>query len=208
MFHVKLDPRSTLETLTDQQRRQLREYESLLVRAAIPQGYVSAGDKDRIWERHIMDSLRVLSCLPRQAAVVVDVGSGAGLPGIPMAIGRADCSVVLLEPKARRVAFLELAAQQLGLANVRVVHGRAEESGILADVAVARALAQPRAAWEICHPLLVPQGFVLYFSGRSWRTGGSASLGEVSVVAEICVDRLFPWQGPIVKMMRQLTPRA
>jgi 16S rRNA (guanine527-N7)-methyltransferase len=181
-------------------------FESLLLDRAIPRGFVSPGDRDRIWERHILDSLRALQCLPLRPLTIVDVGSGAGLPGIPIAVARPDCPVILLEAKARRAAFLELAVEELGLWNTTVTKARVEESRIGADVAVARALADPVRTWKLCGPLTEPAGFVLYFAGASGPLAASGSLGDLMVEFKICAQTLFPWEGPVIKMVRMREP--
>lgn len=203
MFHVKLDLREALEGFSRTQREQLDRFASLLLGRAIPLGFVSAADKDRLWERHILDCLRALACLGDRPLRIVDVGSGAGLPGLPIAIARPDCTVVLLEAMARRAAFAELAVERLALANVQIVIGRAELSGVSGDVAVARALAPPRQSWEICSPLTRPKGFVLYFAGQSWAARASRTLDDLQVEWKVCIESEFPWQGPIVKMTRK-----
>jgi 16S rRNA (guanine527-N7)-methyltransferase len=103
---------------------------------------------------------------------VVDVGSGAGLPGIPLALARPDLTVALLEPLARRVTFLDEVVDRLGLTNVTVVRGRAEEGPARrelggADVVTARAVAplEKLAAW--CLPLLRPGGRLLALKGST-----------------------------------------
>jgi 16S rRNA (guanine527-N7)-methyltransferase len=202
---VKLDPESPIKALTQTQRSGLARYEGLLRDRAVPLGLISEGDRDRVWERHITDSLRALPCLPRRPVRILDVGSGAGLPGIPLAIGRPDCSVMLIEPRARAVAFLELAVEALRLPNARVVKGRAEEAPLRGEVAVSRALADLRQAVSVCGPLVSDRGSVLYFAGRTW---SPSSAEDVDVEAEhgwslsICSPSLFPWQGPIVRMSR------
>jgi 16S rRNA (guanine527-N7)-methyltransferase len=208
VFHVKLDPQSIVESLSSHQIVLLRVYESFLATMACPKGFVSETDQGRLWDRHILDSLRALQCLGPNPISVVDVGSGAGLPGVPIAIARPDSRIVLLEAKARRAAFLEFAVEQLGLANARVVQGEPRATGLIADVATARALAPPRRTWEICGPAVVPRGVVLYFAGSSWSPSDGAAVTSFGVDWEICADSQFPWQGPIVKMMRQLTPGA
>ena len=101
---------------------------------------------------------------------MVDVGSGAGLPGIPLALARPDLHVTLLEPLARRVAFLTRCVDRLGLDRVTVVRGRAEEGPSAqlggADVVTARAVAplDRLAGW--CLPLLRPGGRLLAMKGR------------------------------------------
>src|SRR5207245_2100765 len=126
----------------------------------------------------------------------------AGLPGIPLAIARPDCRITLIESRSRRAAFLELVVDELRLPNVRVVLARAEASGCTGKIAVTRALATADKAWQICRSLLAPEGFVLYFAGRSWPGRPTPALSKIEAEVEICGKPLFPWQGPIVKMTR------
>jgi 16S rRNA (guanine527-N7)-methyltransferase len=200
-----MDPELAVEKLGPAQRRTLREFEALLSGVALPRGLIGPADAGRIHERHVLDSLRAVHCLRPHDVEVADLGSGAGLPGIPLAIARPDCRVTLVESQSRRVAFLELAVDELGLANVRVDHERAETAGLSVDVVVSRALASARRSWELARPNLGTGGSLLYFAGRSWSTGDGASAPEVSY--EICISGSFPWQGPIVRM-RERPPSA
>jgi 16S rRNA (guanine527-N7)-methyltransferase len=119
----------------------------------------------------LLNSAAIASLVP-VGARVVDVGSGAGLPGIPLALARPDLTVTLLEPLARRVAFLTECVRRLGLERVTVVRGRAEEGPIRrqlggADVVTARAVAplDKLAGW--CLPLLRPGGLLLAMKGST-----------------------------------------
>src|SRR2546423_14230134 len=87
----------------------LAAFARLLAERAVPMGLISVRDAPRVLERHVLDSARAVQCLPDGVDEVVDVGSGAGLPGIPAAILRPAIRVTLLEPQWRRVGFLELA---------------------------------------------------------------------------------------------------
>ena len=132
---------------------------------------VSPGDLERFEDRHIRDSLRarrwIRRCPPGPA---IDVGSGAGLPGIPLAIADPDREWRLLEPRRRRAAFLEEVVRDLELNNVEVRAQTAEDAaaelGAVHSVAIARALAPPTVALEILRPLVVPRGTVLLFVGQ------------------------------------------
>lgn len=143
-------------------------YEAWLAGAGVERGLIGPRETPRLWDRHVLNSV-VLGPLLAGGCSVVDVGSGAGLPGIPLALARPDCSYVLLEPLARRAAFLSEVVDDLGLgAYVRVVRGRAEDharTGAAYDVAVARAVAplDRLAAW--CLPLLRPGGRLLALKG-------------------------------------------
>lgn len=144
-------------------------YETWLAGAGIERGLIGPREVPRLWDRHLLNSA-VVGTLLAPGERVVDVGSGAGLPGIPLALVRPDCSFVLLEPLARRAAFLTEVVDDLGLAHqVSVVRGRAEEvvrDGVRYDVAVARAVAplDKLAAW--CLPLLRRGGRLLALKGE------------------------------------------
>jgi len=147
------------------------EYARLLATEGTVRGMIGPREVPRLWERHLLNSAAIAS-LVSVGARVVDVGSGAGLPGIPLALARPDLTVTLLEPLARRVAFLTECVRRLGLERVTVVRGRAEEGPIRrqlggADVVTARAVAplDKLAGW--CLPLLRPGGLLLAMKGST-----------------------------------------
>jgi 16S rRNA (guanine527-N7)-methyltransferase len=132
---------------------------------AIP-GLTAIKDAEEAWYEHVERSLEAVPVLARYDGSIVDVGSGGGSPGIPLAAAFPDREVTLLEAQERKAAALERFASELP--NVRVVRGRAEAQA--ADryrVAVARALAEPPVAAEWCLPLVVPGGAVVLFVGPS-----------------------------------------
>ncbi|NIJ14385.1 16S rRNA (guanine527-N7)-methyltransferase [Saccharomonospora amisosensis] len=142
----------------------------LLARHGVERGLIGPREVDRLWERHLLNSAVIGECIP-EGARVIDVGSGAGLPGIPLAISRPDLDMVLLEPMARRVDWLIEAVEALGLA-VTVERGRAEDKAVrarigLADVVTARAVAPLGRLAEWCLPLVRPAGFLLALKGAS-----------------------------------------
>jgi 16S rRNA (guanine527-N7)-methyltransferase len=199
---VKLNTRSMVERLSVPQRDRLRAYTGLLVEKAVPLGFVAASDAGRLWDRHVLDSLRALSCSRASDLMVVDVGSGAGLPGIPLAIARPEARFTLAEPKQRRAALLEAIVVSLKLENVSVAARRAEELDLRADLCLSRALAGPAESWRRASPLLVRGGRLVYWAGRSWEESEIERLGAVGAKAEICLDAEFQWQGPLVIMSR------
>lgn len=118
-------------------------YAELLADAGVRRGLIGPREVPRLWERHLLNCAVLAEVIP-QGVSVCDVGSGAGLPGIPLALTRPDLSITLLEPLLRRTTFLEEAVRLLGLSNVVVVRGRAEEMvGKVppVDVVTARAVA-------------------------------------------------------------------
>lgn len=127
-------------------------------------GLTSVEGREEARRVHVEGSLAGLPFVARFDGPVVDVGSGGGSPGIPLAAALPDREVTLLEANARKAAFLERAARDFP--NVRVVRGRAEEQETDAyGVAVARALAAPPVAAEWCLPLVRPGGVVVLYVG-------------------------------------------
>jgi 16S rRNA (guanine527-N7)-methyltransferase len=172
-----------------------RRYADLLADAGVVRGLIGPREVPRLWDRHLLNCAVVTELLPHGARVV-DVGSGAGLPGVVLAIRRRDVSVAVLEPSLRRVEFLTEAVAILGLdGQVSVVRGRAEDRTARAtlgsaDWVTARAVAplDRLAGW--CLPLLRPGGALLALKGA---TAGSeierhrdqmrrAGAGEIDVV--------------------------
>jgi len=146
-------------------------YADLLTTTGIEWGLVGPGEAGRIWERHLLNCavLGAGGMIP-DGVDVVDVGSGAGLPGIPLAIARPEVPVTLLEPKLRRVKFLELAVGRLRLdGQVQVVRGRAENGASVAGqfaAVVCRAVAPLERLIGWCEPLMAPGGQLLALKGE------------------------------------------
>ena len=112
------------------------------------------------------DALRALPIVQRSSGEIVDVGSGGGSPGIPLAVSLPERSFTLLESQRRKAEFLARTAQ--GLRNVEVVWGRAEEQPLDEyGVALAKALARPSVAAELCLPLVLPGGIVVLWLGAT-----------------------------------------
>jgi 16S rRNA (guanine527-N7)-methyltransferase len=160
----------------------LRRFTGFLAERAVPQGFVAERDMARLWDRHVLDSMRAVPLIAEDAADAVDIGSGAGLPGIVVAAARPDLLVTLLEAQRKRVAFLEYVIGELSLSNVKVQHGRAEHAAIRADVAFARAVGPAAVAWRLAQPLLRSGGSLLYFAGRSW--SGNVPHGVEGAIVE------------------------
>jgi 16S rRNA (guanine527-N7)-methyltransferase len=145
-------------------------YAEHLATTGVEWGLVGPREASRVWERHILNCAVVADLIP-PAARVLDIGSGAGLPGIPLALARPDLRVVLVEPLARRVEWLRTVLADLELP-VEVERGRAEDIPIRrrwegADVVTSRAVAPLHrlAAW--CLPLVRPGGMMLAVKGMS-----------------------------------------
>jgi 16S rRNA (guanine527-N7)-methyltransferase len=142
-------------------------YAELLAGPGLERGLLGPRELPRLWERHLGNSA-LLAPLVSAAVTVVDVGSGAGLPGIPLALVRPDLRVVLLEPLLRRATFLQEAVTALGLGpRVTVQRGRAEEVAgrLRGDVVTARAVADVDQLLRWCHPLVRPGGRMVFLKG-------------------------------------------
>jgi len=147
----------------------LLEYTELLRSRAIPLGLIGQRDQGRILVRHVLDSLRGATAVVPTDRWAYDLGSGAGLPGIPVAIACPSLRVALVESRRTRAAFLELAVAELGLSNAEVRWGRVEEQADLVDVCFARAFAPLARTWGAARPLLVTGGRLVHFTGGSSR---------------------------------------
>ena len=148
---------------------QARRYAELLATDGVTRGLIGPRETERLWDRHLLNCAVVAELLPEQGELV-DIGSGAGLPGIVLAMLRPSLQVILLEPLLRRSVFLEECVAELGLSNATVVRARAEEKAaaqIQADIATARAVAplDRLAGWAA--RLLRPGGELLAIKGQS-----------------------------------------
>lgn len=150
--------------------RQAEAYAELLATEGVLRGLIGPREVPRIWDRHLLNCAVLGELVSRETATrLMDVGTGAGLPGIVLAVARPDLELTLVEPMARRVAFLAEVVERLGLDNVRLVRARAEELvGVeSAPVITARAVAplDRLARWTL--PLTEPGGRVLAIKGAS-----------------------------------------
>lgn len=144
-----------------------QQYVDILASRGVDRGLIGPREVDRLWPRHVLNSLAI-SPLIAAGSTVLDVGSGAGLPGVPLAIHRPDLSVTLLEPLLRRANFLGETVAELGLEDrVRVVRGRAEEHRERYQVVTARAVAALPKLLGWCLPLVGPHGEFLAIKGES-----------------------------------------
>lgn len=148
-----------------------QEYRDILATDGIVQGLIGPREVERLWVRHILNCA-VIGEVIAPGSTVIDIGSGAGLPGIPLAIARADLTITLVEPLLRRSTFLESVVTRLGLTGVRVVRGRAEEKAVrddigTADIVTSRAVAplDRLAGWSA--PLVKPGGAMIAIKGSS-----------------------------------------
>lgn len=154
----------------------------MLAGPGVVRGVIGPREAGRLWSRHLLNSAVVQEVCPAGARVV-DLGSGGGLPGVPLALARPDLEVVLLEPMLRRVMWLQELVDGLGLApRVRVLRGRAESAETRGDVIVSRAVAPLSRLLPWSARLAVPGGRVVALKGES----AGEEFSDVS-------DRLVDW---------------
>lgn len=190
-----------------------QRYAEWLAGAGVRRGLLGPRESGRLWERHLLNCAVLADLIPAGVRVV-DVGSGAGLPGLPMAIRRPDLTVDLVEPMLRRSTFLAEVVRELGLGDtVRVVRGRAEEPDTIRAVgeahwAVARAVAPLDRLARWCLPLLTPGGTLLALKGRTvsdevaQHRSALRRLGAASVQVEV-VGSPDTAQAHVVLVTRQ-----
>lgn len=142
-------------------------YVALLAGTGTDHGLIGPCETPRLWDRHVLNSA-VVHPLLEEGAEVADVGSGAGLPGIPLAIARPDLHLTLVEPLLRRTRWLEQTVAELGLPNIRVCRARAEEleDATRFDAIVARAVARTAQLARITLPLLRAHGSLHALKGE------------------------------------------
>lgn len=166
-------------------------YAELLAGPGVERGLLGPREIDRLWERHILNSAVVGELIGSDSSVI-DIGSGAGLPGLPLAILRPDLTVTLLEPMLRRATFLSEVVGLLGIP-VAVARGRAEEPAIRArlsgaDNVVSRAVADlgKLTAWGL--PLLRPGGRMLALKGERAAEEVAESRREMAGLGAIGIE--------------------
>ena len=173
----------------------INRYVDILASDGVDRGLIGPRELGRLWERHILNSA-ALAQLIHSGSSVVDVGSGAGLPGIPIAVLRPDLKVTLLEPLLRRSTFLTQIVDDLGLrSRVRVVRARAEDHGDRYGVVVARALAPLEKLLGWTNPLRTPGGTILALKGQGASEEVDTArdlLTNLKLVSEILTVRAHP----------------
>ena len=154
-----------LERYFLERRGEIERYAELLGTWGIERGLIGPKEGERIWDRHIANCIPVTTLI-REGATVVDIGSGAGLPGIVIALARPDLKVTLVEPLQRRVDFLNEVAEELSLP-ITVIRGKAESVKRSFEVVTARAVAPLPKLLPMVWPLISSKGSLLAIKGES-----------------------------------------
>ena len=163
--------RETLISRYFPEDKRIRAYAEFLKTQGIERGLIGPREAERIWERHIFNCLPLTTLLAK-GATVFDIGSGAGLPGIVIALARPDLTVVLIEPLERRVEFLQEAVKALteiegqSPLQIQVIRGRSQDVKTTADYVTARAVAPLEKLKKISWHLLKVNGSLLAMKGE------------------------------------------
>lgn len=187
------EPPAAAEVLFGERLALAHRYATHLADTGISHGLIGPREVPRLWDRHILNCAVIAEVMP-QGARVIDVGSGAGLPGLALAIVRPDLHVTLVEPMERRTAWLSSVTTDLGLDNVTVERARAEElhGHLTAEVVTARAVAALDRLARWCLPLVAPGGHLVAMKGSSAErevveaAGTVRRLGGISSSVQVC----------------------
>ena len=195
--------------LTDAQRQSLRHYVDLLLRWNATHNLTALRDPDTAWTHHVLDSLAALPAVDARLSGlahprVADIGSGAGLPGIPWAVARPAWEIHCIDAVAKKVAFLRQAAAQLRLPNVHPHHARVESAGLVGfDLVTSRAFASLADFVRLTRLLLAPEGVWLALKGRRPQQEIDALPTDVQVfhvepiqVPGLAAERTLVWIRP------------
>lgn len=204
MKHFEAEPAAAVAIFGDQ-IDQARSFAQTLANDSDELGLLGPRELDKLWSRHILNSA-VVAELVRPGDKVADVGSGAGLPGIPMAIARPDAEFVLIEPMERRSSWMLEVVQDLGLKNVRILRSRAEDvSEQYFDIVTARAVASLDKLLKMCVPLLKPGGALIALKGSkaAEEIANSKKLGKKLGISSfeilVCGEKFLAEPTSVVK---------
>jgi len=156
-------------TLSERQIEQFERYFTILIDSNSKLNLTSITEKDEVFTKHFYDSLCLIKAYPMTNQTILDVGSGAGFPSIPLKIVYPNLQVTILDALHKRIKFLEHLTTELGL-DVELIHGRAEEYTMKNhyDLVTARAVANLRILSELCIPFVRPEGYFLGMKGPSY----------------------------------------
>ena len=183
-----MKPTPELPAYFGENQGKIQAFATLLKTTGIEHGLIGPKEGDRIWERHIANCIPITTIIPKGVRLA-DIGSGAGLPGVVIALARPDLKVTLIEPLQRRVDFLNQVIAELELP-IKVVRGRAEAVKMQFEVVTARAVAPLEKLIQISWHMIPKGGCLLAIKGESateelaatkLKKGSTAKLHEISL---------------------------
>jgi 16S rRNA (guanine527-N7)-methyltransferase len=188
-------------TLSPENYQSLVHYVRLIELGNKKINLISRRDTARIFTYHIIDSLAACRLIPKDARCA-DIGSGAGLPGIPIAIVRPDTQMLLVESIKKKCHFLELAVSELGLKNTIILPSRAEELPALeCDIILSRLTATIDRTLRYCHCHLVSNGLLILYKSANWQA-------EMATIAQKAARLNLHWlRTEVVKLPFTDIPR-
>lgn len=212
MIDAALEPEPAAASLLFGERIELaRQLTADLAHSGERLGLIGPLELPRLWSRHMLNSA-VIAPLFRANASVGDIGSGAGFPGLVLAIARPDLALVLIEPMERRTQWLTSESAALGLTNVRVVRARAEEAGLGAtlDQVTARAVSALAKLLPLSVPLVRPGGDVVLLKGSRVEEEVTAAAKVIRRLRLTDAETLVMGEGVIAeptRVFRATVPR-
>lgn len=170
----------------------LNQFISILLQWNATYRLVGDSSPQTVWDKHITDAI-VLSLQLAHAIDVVDLGAGAGLPAIPLKILRPDLFVCLVESQRKRINFCEACVRQLGLKNIMIIRGRAEDRAVISRVG-RRAVVMSRATWALdefvsmATPYLDSKGTLVAFKGKEWARESHNTMLPIKLLLPYCIS--------------------
>ncbi len=193
--------------LTSNQIKQFSLYYESLIRVNSYMNLTAITEKEAIYRKHFLDSLELFRILPSQPYSLCDVGSGAGFPGIPIAIADINAKVTIIDALNKRIQFLDDLIHDLALTNVIAMHKRAEdyakEVGASFDIVTARAVAKLNILAELCLPLVKLNGIFVAMKGSSGKEEALEAKHAVQILGGR-IEKIIEFSLPDEQEKRQI----
>lgn len=198
--------------LSDEQLRQFRLFYENLIKWNEVMNLTAITEESEVYSKHFLDSLSIVGLIDPKSfekLSIIDIGTGAGFPGLPVAIAFPDCSVTLVDSLQKRVNFLEETIQLLGLKNVKVFHARAEEFARIEserekyDIACSRAVAKLNVLAEYCIPFVKKGGYFIAFKAERLKEEMEEGRKAVNILGGN-IEQVISFQLPFTDYNRTL----
>jgi 16S rRNA (guanine527-N7)-methyltransferase len=176
--------------LSPVQLQQFKTYYEYLIEVNQSYNLTAITDLEGVYFKHFLDSISMLEWVNIKKKSILDIGTGAGFPGIPLKIIEPDCDITLIDSNQKKITFLNELIEKLDLQNIKAVHKRVEEldSATQFDLVVSRAVARMSILFELAYPKIKMGGSLIAFKGKNYSeelTGSNRALKELDVSVEI-----------------------